>query len=102
MSTVINANRANHVQREVLGPKETEHWEVKDNGNPKKAEWKAKAVKGGYQTKQTEEEPSSPEFVMMKTWIQDMNEWGTMMHEAITELRERVEELERRPYEPTA
>jgi hypothetical protein len=77
-------------------PKETTHWEVKDNGNPKKAEWKEKPVAGGYQTVPTENPPSSPELKLLKTWIEDMNEWGVMMHEAVLELRERVEELERK------
>jgi hypothetical protein len=96
MSPVSDANTANPVQTEPPRPKETEHWEVKDNGNPKQAEWKAKPVHGGYQTEPTDEPPSSPEFQLVKTWIEDMNEWGTMMREAIIELRERVEELERR------
>ena len=73
-------------------PTETDHWKVeKHPANPKKAEWKPS--KGGYQTKTVDGVPAGMEAV--HTWMQDMQEWGIMMHEAVVELRQRVEELEK-------
>jgi hypothetical protein len=74
-------------------PNETDHWKVeKDPANPKKAEWKPS--KGGYQTKPVDGVPMGLEAVHI--WMQDMREWGIMMQEAIVELRQRVEELEKK------
>ena len=75
---------------------ETDHWSVvADERYPddrKKDVWKEKPDGGGYQT------PAKPSPVgdmpSLAAWIKDMREWGLMMHEAVLELRERVEKLE--------
>jgi hypothetical protein len=77
-------------------PTETDHWKAeKDPANPndrKKDQWKP--TKGGYQTKPKVGVPAGQEAVHI--WMQDMREWGIMMHEAVVELRQRVEELEKK------
>jgi hypothetical protein len=84
-------------KRSRSGPvTETEHWKVeKDPAHPhdrKKDQWKP--TKGGYQTRPSEPVPPGMEAVHI--WMQDMREWGIMMHEAIVELRQRIEELEKK------
>jgi hypothetical protein len=78
-------------------PKETTNWEVKPHpkypNDRRKDQWKAKP-NGGYQTKPNGSPP--PELQVVNVWMQDMNEWGTMMYEAIIDLRQRVDELERK------
>ena len=75
---------------------ETEHWKVvADERYPEDRRqdvWRAKPDGGGYQT------PSKPSPVgdmpSLAAWIRDMRQWALMMHEAVLELRERVERLE--------
>jgi hypothetical protein len=59
-------------------------WEAK--GNPAKWEcdsaekWQSKSV-------------GAPDLKKVEQWIEDMDEWSEMMHEAVMELRERVGSL---------
>jgi hypothetical protein len=79
-------------------PQKTAHWEVKPHpkypNDRKKDQWKAMGNGGGYQTKQGGTPPPGLEAVSI--WMEDMNEWGTMMYEAVMELRQRIDELERK------
>ncbi|MGH7534175.1 MAG: hypothetical protein ACREMG_01175 [Gemmatimonadales bacterium] len=78
-------------------PTSTEHWEIKpDPSHPadrRKNKWVKKAVGGGYQT------PVPPatfgDLKALNAWIGDMREWGLMMHEAVVDLRGRMEHLEK-------
>jgi hypothetical protein len=47
----------------------------------------------GWRTPPHQASPANVDPVVVR-WIQDMNEWGQMMHEAVLELRERVRRLE--------
>jgi len=77
-------------------PTETDHWKVeKDPAHPhdrRKDQWKP--TKGGYQTKPIDGVPVG--FEAVNIWMQDMREWGIMMQEAVVELRQRVEKLEKK------
>ena len=59
----------------------SERWEVK--GNPAKWEHVRRERGGGHGA--TDE----PDIKKIGPWIEDMEEWSEMMHEALMELRER-------------
>jgi hypothetical protein len=75
-----------------------DNWQVephpKFQNDQKKAQWKPKPG-GGYGTKPGNSGPPAG-FETVNTWIKDMNDWGMMMHEAVIELRQRVDDLERK------
>jgi hypothetical protein len=73
----------------------TDHWAVVpdrlDPDDRSKDTWQPKA-EGGYQT--LEQPANLGDIKALNAWIHDTREWGLMMHEAVLELRERVERLE--------
>lgn len=82
----------------IAPPNTPDNWVIKPHPkfvkDQKKAQWKPKQG-DGYKTKTTNNPPPAG-FDIINTWIKDMNDWGMMMYDAVIELRQRVDDLERK------
>lgn len=69
-------------------------WEVKGHPSHPQAKWESKSG-DAWQSKRTGE----PDISKIGPWVEDMEEWSEMMHEAVLELRERVSAIEQLRHE---
>ena len=78
-------------ERPTGSKQEPKRWAKKTHPHhPKEEQW---SENPGYETKQQMPVGNMP---ALARWINDMTDWGLMMHEEVMDLTERVRELEER------
>jgi len=77
---------------------------LKEKFKLENGEWKPIRPGGDWQTLKDVELPSdaAPWLVNLRMWVGEMNQWATVVHEEIRELRDEVEKLKQAVQTPPA